>query len=147
MAFPAIRVVDWDKNNSNSLSRERRRGRTDLLFFFDWLRKKNVKFIHKVIVEDVALEPHSDEAIETCLQGFGIQSLDWSKPDLDPETIRNSSLDITDVCLYWSGNNSVLRAWGEPEGLRQLNGLKMISLSLDQVGDSRLLSAYLTHIF
>ncbi|KAF6833666.1 hypothetical protein CPLU01_05387 [Colletotrichum plurivorum] len=94
-----------------------------------------VKRILKVIVDDSSQEPHSDAAIEKALEGFGVESLEWSKLDLDPETLYNATLtktspklppssELSEVVLRWSGNNSALRAWGEPEGLRRLPKLK-----------------------
>lgn len=131
VAFPPVKVRNWSKN---PFSKNDRRGRSDILFFFKWLREvKKVQRILKVIVDDSTNPPHSDEAIEMALKGFGVESLDWSKPDLDPETIYNSSSDLTEITLFWSGNNAVLRAWGEPEGLRRLPKLQTAFLTVNQV--------------
>src|SRR5437764_691007 len=43
------------------------RGRTDMGFFFNWLAKKNVRRILKVVVDDLDAPAHSDEAIEEAL--------------------------------------------------------------------------------
>lgn len=107
-------------------------GRKDLLFFFSWLKDKNVKHIIKVNVQDHT-DPHCDEVIEKALSSFRIDILNWSKPDLDPEIICNACPYVKELHLHWGGNNAVLRAWSEPEGLRQLKDLRTIVLCYDQV--------------
>ncbi|TDZ23427.1 hypothetical protein Cob_v003708 [Colletotrichum orbiculare MAFF 240422] len=132
VAFPPVRIRKTKSRNS-SRRPVVRRGRSDMEFFFNWLReKKGVKRILKVIVEDSVDEPHSDEAIEKALNGFGVLSLDWSKPDLDPEALYKASPGLTDVVLHWTGNNAILRAWGEPKGLRRLLQLRKIEILVDQ---------------
>jgi hypothetical protein len=37
------------------------------------------------------------------------------------------------VCLYWSGNNAVLRGWSEPGGLNQLKRLEKVHLHVGRV--------------
>jgi len=133
VAFPAVHVKDWRDKPERLAPLEKARGRFDMLFFFNWLREKRVKRILKVIVEDNEQPPHSDEAIELALQGFDVETLDWSKPDLEPETICNACDKLKDVVLHWSGNNAVLRAWSDPEGLRKLSKLSVINLIVDDV--------------
>ncbi|KAK0390547.1 hypothetical protein NLU13_0051 [Sarocladium strictum] len=97
VAFPHVVVQGWRKNAENPLrdvgevseTEAQLRGRTDMLFFFEWLREKHVKRILKVIVDDMHPDkpPHSDEAIERCLKGMGVEELAWQKKDLDPDTI------------------------------------------------------------
>jgi len=131
VAFPAVYVKNWRKNPLRvPPSEEHCRGRSDMLYFFEWLRKeKKVDRILKVIVDDSKSPPHSDEAIELCLKGFGVEHLDWSKPDLDPDTICNASTEIVELVLHWGGNNAVLRAWSDPEGLRRrLPNLSQVTL-------------------
>lgn len=111
--------------------------RSDLKFFFEWLRnEKGVKKILRVIVEDSFEDPHCDEAIETALQGFGVESLEWSKPDLDSKVIYTASPDLTEVSLRWSGNNAILRSWSEPEGLVRLPNLRTVRLLVNQASAS-----------
>jgi hypothetical protein len=89
VAFPPVKVQDWKKHKMNTLKTEAA-GRSDMLFFFEWLRKeKGVKRILKVIVDDIHPDepPHSDEAIERCLRGMGVEELAWQKDNMDPETI------------------------------------------------------------
>lgn len=125
-------------------------GRKDMVRFFDWLYKKNVRNIIKVIVEDRDLEdkkgiaqandekwtPHSDEAIEQALLRFDVEILDWRKVDLDPKTIWEACRDsnLRELHLWWSGNNAILRSWSEPDGLVKLRYLSRIELRQAQSG-------------
>ncbi|KAJ8067222.1 hypothetical protein OCU04_004586 [Sclerotinia nivalis] len=114
------------------------KGRCDMMFFFQWLRQdKGVKRILKVIVDDSVAPVHSDEVIESALQGFDVEILDWRKTDLCPEAIWKSSEKIREVYLRWSGNNAVLRGWSEPEGLRRFEDLTKVHLHVKQDLESR----------
>lgn len=135
-------------------------GRKDMKYFFDWLYNKGVRHIIALSVEDSS-DPgekvHSDQVIQESLERFTIERLDWRKTDLDPETIlhigskasragysttgneKNSQpipQQLRQLSLKWSGSNSVLRAWSEPEGLSLLPRLQRINIykpSSDQV--------------
>lgn len=107
-----------------------------MIFFFDWLREKGVKRILKVIVDDLEGPAHSDEAIEKVLHGFDVEILDWRKVDLCPELICKASRKMKEVYLRWSGNNAVLRAWSEPDGLKKLEDLTKIHLYIKQVSST-----------
>jgi hypothetical protein len=133
-------------------------GRKDMEYFFDWLYKKGVRHIIRVSVEDSGASGgrvHSDGAIQTSLERFIVEHLDWKKTDLDPETIlaisskvakKASAPENTDgsaelvpnrqlrhLALKWSGSNAVLRGWSEQEGLALLPHLATISLSMESV--------------
>jgi hypothetical protein len=108
------------------------RGRNEMEFFFRWLRGKRVNRIMKVIVADNKELPHGDEAIEAALKGFNVEVLDWGKIDLSPSVICSSCPDLLEVHLHWGGNNTVLRAWSETEGLPLLRRLKVVHLHLRQ---------------
>ncbi|KAI0549771.1 hypothetical protein F4679DRAFT_595566 [Xylaria curta] len=114
------------------------RGRTDLTFFFQWLREKNVDHILKVVVDDWPERPHSDKAIEDCLKQFEVERLEWRKLDICSETLLNSCRAVSHLNLWWSGNRAILRSWSEPEGLAKLEKLETITLLWDsaQVLDS-----------
>ncbi|KAK0632448.1 hypothetical protein B0T14DRAFT_490811 [Immersiella caudata] len=132
VAFPAVRVKDWAERPEKYAGLQKARGRYDMLFFFHWLREvKKVKRILKVIVEDCEQPSHSDEAIELCLEDFHVETLDWSKPDLDPDTARKASSGLGEVVLHWTGNNALLRSWSDPEIRNQLPNLSMINLIVD----------------
>jgi len=104
------------------------RGRDDLTFFFDWLYKKKVRHILKVTVDDLEDPPHSDEAIVESLKRFEVETLDWRRIDLCPETLYQACRNVREVYLRWSGNRAVLRAWGELEGLPKLPKLEKVHL-------------------
>jgi hypothetical protein len=109
------------------------RGRAEMLFFFRWLReKKQVRQILKVTVADHKELPHSDEAIEEALRGFDVEVLDWGKVDLSPSVIFASCPNLREIHLHWGGNNTVLRAWSETEGLPLLKQLRVVHLHLQQ---------------
>ncbi|KAK4082772.1 uncharacterized protein Triagg1_1662 [Trichoderma aggressivum f. europaeum] len=135
VAFSDVRIKN---DHSNTDHKVRRRGRSDLEFFFRWLGEiKQVKCILKVIVRDNVEMPHSDEVIERALSPFNIEVLDWNKPDIDPLTIFNASNDLKELVLHWNGNNSVLRAWSEPQGLPKLQKLTMVDLIPDATLESK----------
>ncbi|PMD28807.1 hypothetical protein L207DRAFT_642096 [Hyaloscypha variabilis F] len=104
------------------------KGRNDMIFLFNFLRNKSVKRVIRVIVDDTLEPSHSDEAIETALGGLKVEIWDWKKIDLCTETIVTAAPDAREVCLYWSGNNAVLRSWSEPGGLPQLKKLEKVHL-------------------
>ncbi|KAI1359384.1 hypothetical protein F5Y08DRAFT_332379 [Xylaria arbuscula] len=113
--------------------------RTDMKLLFDWLRDvKGVKRILKVIVEDLQHPAHSDEVIESCLSGMCIETWDWKKLDLSPEVLHRVAPDVQVVNLYWGGNNAILRAWSEPEGLKKLEKLRTVHLYTQQGLETRL---------
>ncbi|KAL2817706.1 hypothetical protein BDW59DRAFT_131874 [Aspergillus cavernicola] len=138
--FPAVRLRRTDIPRGETFQRHKglfqskAGGRKDLLFFFSWLKDKKVKHIINLVVHD-PIDSHDDEAIETCLSGFRIDVLDWSKPDLDPEMLCSACPDVKELHLRWGGNNAILRAWGEPEGLRTLKNLEQIYLYYDETSD------------
>ncbi len=110
------------------------KGRTDMTVPFKWLRERDVIDIVKVIVDDLELPSHKDEAIRESLGPFDIEILDWRKIDLCPDTICSSCPKLREVHLWWSGTNGILRAWSEPEGLVKLKHLRLIQIHQTQVG-------------
>jgi hypothetical protein len=99
-----------------------------MAFFFDWLWGKSVRRIIKVIVDDLGHPPHSDEAIEKALKPFEVEILDWRRLDLDPVTLEMIGKGLREVHLHWSGRNTVLRSWSEPEGLAKTPTLEVIRI-------------------
>ncbi|KAJ4256271.1 hypothetical protein NW762_009351 [Fusarium torreyae] len=106
----------------------RHRGKRDMVFFFNWLQQKGVKHIIKVIVDDLRIPSHSDQAMEEALQPFNVEILDWRRVDLDPLSLSRFGQSLREVHLQWSGRNSVLRSWSEKEGLALIPTLKVINL-------------------
>ncbi|KAK0645718.1 hypothetical protein B0T16DRAFT_327967 [Cercophora newfieldiana] len=107
-------------------------GRADFVYVFDHLRAKGVNTVLKVIVDDTHNPSHSEDAIEKALKGLGIEVWDWKRPDLCSEVIYNVAPDAREVHLYWSGNNAVLRGWAEEGGLKKLEKLRDVHLSIEQ---------------
>lgn len=103
---------------------------------FHKLREKGTSTILKVIVDDRKQPAHDDAAIEKALKGLSIEVWDWMKVDICPELIFQTAPNITEVHLYWSGTNAVLRAWSEEEGLPMLKKLNKVELHVLQVWNS-----------
>lgn len=103
-------------------------GPNDLVFFFNWLYRKNVRHILKVVVHDTEDAPHTDKAITDCLSKFEIETLSWRKVDLSSQVLFNACPGLEEVYLRWSGNPSVLKAWTEQDGLLRLEKLECVHL-------------------
>lgn len=130
-AFPQVSVISNDSGNKPSAGT---RGRTDMLFFSSWLRNpKGVTRILTVIVDDLMEPSHSDEVVEQSLKDFEVEILDWRKVDMCPQTIYQIGSRIHTLHLYWSGRNSVLRGWSEPDGLARLSCLRNVHLHVHDV--------------
>jgi hypothetical protein len=120
-----VSVSRGQKINSDDASK----GRRDYETIFNWLRKKGVKNIIHLLVEDAPAHSHSDESIERALKDFKvIKTWEWLKTDIDSETLVKAAPSVREVVLYWSGNNAVLRGWGEAEGLHRLRNLEKITV-------------------
>ncbi|CAN8104024.1 unnamed protein product [Discula destructiva] len=131
VAFPSITIEKGGANESRISSESHGAGRRDIIEMFDWLRdEKKVTRIIKVIVDDSQYPAHSDDAIVKALSGFQVEELHWLKTDLDPVTIREVSSEIRELYLRWSGNNAVLRGWGEQEGLMLLKNLECVYIDV-----------------
>ncbi|GAB1316999.1 hypothetical protein MFIFM68171_07209 [Madurella fahalii] len=107
-------------------------GRRDLVQVFDGLRKKGVKTILKVVVDDSLSPPHTDEAIEESLRNLDVEVWDWKKTDLCTEVIYNAAPRVREVHLYWGGNNAVLRGWSDEGGLKKLSELRTVRLHIQK---------------
>ena len=131
LQFVAIGPGVTPKSKSGDKALAPGSGRRDLLELFKWFKKKGVKHIIKVIVvENYKEYPcHSDEAIIEALSHFTIETLDWSKPDLCPETIKKACKSVRELHLSWSGLNGMLLAWGGSDGLANLPNLTDIYLT------------------
>ncbi|KAF7948212.1 uncharacterized protein EAE97_003623 [Botrytis byssoidea] len=91
-----------------------------------------VKTILSISVKDLDSPAHSDESIEKALEGFGVETWDWQKIDISTSVIETVAPDVRYVHLYWSGNNAVLRGWGEEGGLKQLKHLEAVYIHTQQ---------------
>ncbi|KAL6361224.1 hypothetical protein LRP88_04688 [Fusarium phalaenopsidis] len=130
LQYVAIPKLSVQVNRAGERSGSRRSakpdgaGRRDLCYVFDRLRKKGVKTILKVFIDDSSMPAHSDEAIEDALKSMDVEVWDWNKTDLCTEVIYKVAPKAREVHLYWSGNNAVLRGWSEEGGLKKLRSLK-----------------------
>lgn len=113
-------------------------GRQDFCYIFERLRKKGVRTILKVIIDDLAMLAHSDEAIENCLNLLGVSIWDRKKTNLCSDVIFKGAPRVCDVHLYWSGNHAVLRGWSEEVGLKRLSELRTVHLQVQNVYLARL---------
>ncbi|KAI1109570.1 hypothetical protein F5Y14DRAFT_444621 [Nemania sp. NC0429] len=125
LQFVAVGPIAIEKQGEASVSQRRRQ---DMLTLFKWLKDKKVTNIIKVVVDDHRDPFHSDKAIIDALKQFSIEIVDWSKPDLDPETIQAACKDVRELHLSWSGLNGMLLAWGGTDGLASLPNLTDIYL-------------------
>lgn len=140
VAIPRI-SVESNVNTANSKrvrgsgrsSKQDGDGRRDLCYIFDRLRKKGVKTVLKVIIDDSTMPAHSDEAIEDALKFMDVEIWDWKRIDLCSEVIQRVASKAREVNLYWSGNNAVLRGWSDEGGLKRLSQLKTVHLHIQQV--------------
>ncbi|EXK24202.1 hypothetical protein FOMG_19059 [Fusarium oxysporum f. sp. melonis 26406] len=93
---------------------------------------ERVRHIIKLSVEDSGdsgQKVHSDEVIQSALEKFVIEHLDWQKTDLDPETILHiSKRQLRKLTLIWSRSNAVLRAWSEQDALPLLPHLQEVEI-------------------
>jgi hypothetical protein len=124
VSFPAVKVIRTGRQALRIPGSGQ--GRRDMEFFFEWLYMKGVRHIIDIHVEDLEMPAHSDESILSSLEKFIVDRLDWQRFDLDPLSLINLgskvySNQLREVTLYWSGNNAVLRAWSELEGLPSLS--------------------------
>ncbi|KAI8675461.1 Peptidase-S8 domain-containing protein [Fusarium keratoplasticum] len=138
LQYVAIPKLSVQANRAGERSGSRRSakpdgaGRRDLCYVFDRLRKKGVKTILKVFIDDSSMPAHSDEAIEDALKSMDVEVWDWNKTDLCTEVIYKVAPKARGVHLYWSGNNAVLRGWSEEGGLKKLRSLKTVHLHIQQ---------------
>ncbi|KUJ15360.1 putative subtilisin [Mollisia scopiformis] len=102
---------------SETQSELHRKGRSDLVAVFDWLWRRGVREIIKVMVVDDGDIPHANDAIVEALYGFKVEEWDWKRVDLCSDVIYESSPAVREVSLYSSGNNAVLMGWASAEGL------------------------------
>lgn len=91
---------------------------------FDWLRKKKVRTIIKLRVEDNENLPHSDETIVSALRDIDVDVWDWVRYDLCCDTIAEAAPKVKEVFLYSTGKKAVLMNWTSEEGLKKLKHVK-----------------------
>ncbi|KAI1635751.1 hypothetical protein F4809DRAFT_612809 [Biscogniauxia mediterranea] len=135
VSIPATRHVPLPADDQSMPLENPRLGRTDLIDVFNKLFELKVKFIWRLEVEDRQRPSHTDSAIERAIQGrdstgdevfrdpISIHTWDWRKPDLSTDVIAFAAPTVKVVNLYWSGNQTVLKAWGCSEGIPRLHSI------------------------
>ncbi|KAI9928834.1 hypothetical protein AWENTII_000931 [Aspergillus wentii] len=131
--FGQLEVELPDPGPRGAKSRTRATGKKDLQYLLEWLAdEKKVKKIIKLIADDRKDLPHRDETIIESLRKFDIEILDWQKTDICPSVIQQASREWTnlhEIHLQWSGSNTALRAWSEPNGLPAIKSLDRVVLN------------------
>lgn len=114
-----------------------RGSRDDATQVLRWLLKRRcVGRILHVIVDDMGPNYHSNESIGKALETANVEILDWRRPDLCPSTIVKIGKSLRELHLQWAGNNAILRAWSEADGLpslAQYGNLKLIVIVWPEV--------------
>ncbi|KAK0625338.1 hypothetical protein B0T17DRAFT_270505 [Bombardia bombarda] len=103
------------------------KGRSDLVSIFRWLSENHVRTIKRVTVVDDGDRPHSDEAIEEALSGFGVEIWDWKKPDICSDVISTAAPNVQEVSLYWTGNMATILGWYSNEGFANRDKFKELT--------------------
>ncbi|RTE83626.1 hypothetical protein BHE90_001802 [Fusarium euwallaceae] len=101
-------------------------GRNALVSVFDTLYQAGVRNILRLHVEDREQPSHTDTAIEKALQGReSMTEISEDRGQINVETCTDvigfAAPKVETVNLYWSGNQTVLRAWGSLEGIPRLH--------------------------
>lgn len=91
----------------------------------------------RLVVRDRGPIYCSDKIVKKCLKDLKVRYLNWDRPDMCTDTLRETS-DLVQVDLYWSDLKAVLRSWGDINGLRKVKGVS------DE--RARLIEAFLTTI-
>lgn len=89
----------------------RRDSRTDdIPKLFDCLKRRGVRRIIRLEVDEDILFPHSDEVIAEAIAGLEIVEFNWRKTDMSLALLREHSR-TRKVHLHSSGNHAVLLDW------------------------------------
>ncbi|KUI56352.1 Major intracellular serine protease [Cytospora mali] len=145
--------VHWDDSSNASLKAHDITkkwgctGNVDLFLVFHWLKTENkVKKILEVEVDDGAKrvtsivdssadkkKPHSDQAIIKCLEGLGVETLNWQRLDIPAEVIvKGAGPGVKKLWLYCSGFQAVLQSWADTQGLARLENLEEVHVEISQ---------------
>ena len=85
-----------------------------ILPFLRLLRKRGVRKIFTLIVQDSLSKPTSEADILVVLNMFDIECLNWRRLDIDLEVFRDNHgfKQLRELYLYSSGNWASLYHWG-----------------------------------
>ncbi|EYB28001.1 hypothetical protein FG05_12225 [Fusarium graminearum] len=105
---------------------------TELFKILKWLREeKNVKTIIRLKASDRLVNCHDQRLMADGVKLFNVKVLDWKVLDLCldifDETCREN---ITDLCLYSSGNRAVISHWFSPTGFKSFKNLETVKIYL-----------------
>jgi len=126
--IPSFRVVPGKKNANAAKSQNRsvrsERDPNNCTLVFNILRKLKppVSTILDVSVDDMSekFHPHSNQDIIACLKpefSPNIEKWDWNKIDMCSDAIHEAAPNATEIYLYCSGNNAILKSWSALDGL------------------------------
>ena len=94
--------------------------RKEVQTVLNWLRSNSVTKIRELIVPDCFDRPHNEGTINDCIQGFGIEVLNWRRLDLSIDAITEKNSEIRVLDLYSNGNWAALSHWRSQDGLKRL---------------------------
>lgn len=86
--FTNVTVIRRQRPSSKNERPRGGLGRRDMEFFFNFLYKKGVRYILKVVVDEGDQSVHSDEAIKNALDRIVVEHLDWRKVDCKPQYLQ-----------------------------------------------------------
>lgn len=88
---------------------------TEIRDVFKWLKDGKVETVLSLTVYDRLHQPHSDEDVAACVDGFGVRVLNWRKPDLYLGNLnpidKNQMAQLQELHLYSSGKRAVHDDW------------------------------------
>ena len=92
-------------------------GRPEVLLVLYWLKHiKGVERIHDLRVRDSLYHPHQEETIARLKDYYSVDILDWKRPDISIDTVKQAAEQVKDLHLYGTGWAS-LSHWTGCEGV------------------------------
>ncbi|CAG9981145.1 unnamed protein product, partial [Clonostachys byssicola] len=109
-AFPNLRTPSCP-NNALPL-KSKHLDHKEIQDVYEWLRRRNVTKVMEVSVPDRLDDPHSDDVVAECINGWDTRILKWKKLDLYLGNLYKGDEDkLEELELYSSGNRSVHDQW------------------------------------
>ena len=104
----------------------------DMPKLFGCLKRRGVRRIHRLDVDEDILFPHSDQVISEAISGLEFDEFNWRKTDMSLALLRDHRFTCK-VELYSSGNHAVLPLVESPETVDAY--IKEFESSLSQTKD------------
>ncbi|KAL3602888.1 hypothetical protein FPOAC2_07204 [Fusarium poae] len=103
---------------------------TEIFKILKWLRdKKKVQTIIRLKASDRLVNCHDQRLMAKGVELFSVKVLDWKVLDLCLDIFdKTSQENITDLCLYSSGNRAVISHWFSPMGFKLFKNLKIVKI-------------------